>query len=61
MNKYRIVEERFPDGGVKFVLEQFNPIVEDWFSIFRHSDLEEVRKGRQNREARDAVVTKVIE
>lgn len=65
--KLRIVEQEYPDGTIKYVLEQEKHAMNEfgteayWESIFRSDDLEAVREGKRNREARVMIKSRVIE
>jgi len=61
MSEYRIVEEQYPDGGKRYVLERQATDGSQWYSVFAHRDLEEVRDAKKSREDRQSAKRVVIE
>lgn len=60
---YRIVEQEYRDGSVKYILEK-EKLVDGqliWDSVFRSPDLEEVRKAKEDRLAFETRSRRVIE
>lgn len=60
MEKYRIVEREYQDGGKRYILEKFNSIVDSWMSVYSHADLMEIKAAKAEREAKENYKDKVI-
>jgi len=60
---YQIVEQQYGDGTIKYILEQQQNVdgVLVWESVYRHTDLEEVRRVKAERLNRFNATRKVIE
>lgn len=59
--QYRIMQREFANGLVKYVLEQWNEIKNEWESRYAHTDLDEIRRAKQQKESFGVVSEKIIE
>jgi hypothetical protein len=60
MDKYRIIEHVYTNGGTKYVLEK-QLSDSEWMNVYAHTDLEVIREAKAKREGRHIVESRVIE
>ena len=51
--KFRIVELQYEDEAPVYVLESDRGTGNEWFSLYRHQDLQVVREVKQARESKN--------